>query len=67
MLIVLLDADVLIDLHRFGIWESLLKKKQNSYPSNRNIMKIILKNTWTNEILKPSSTSLFMLKRKMRI
>ncbi len=26
--IVLLDADVIIDLHRFGIWEQILKKNQ---------------------------------------
>lgn len=33
MLIVLLDADVIIDLHRFEIWEHILKKKKILIPS----------------------------------
>lgn len=33
MLIVLLDADVLIDLHRFGIWKNILKKNKILIPS----------------------------------
>lgn len=33
MLIVLLDADVIIDLHRFGIWEIILKKNKILIPS----------------------------------
>jgi len=33
LLIVLLDADVIIDLHRFGIWESILKKSKILIPS----------------------------------
>ncbi|MCJ7578998.1 MAG: hypothetical protein MUP98_00515 [Candidatus Aminicenantes bacterium] len=33
MLIVLLDADVIIDLHRFGIWEKILKKNKILIPS----------------------------------
>ena len=33
MLIVLLDADVIIDLHRFGIWKNILKKNKILIPS----------------------------------
>jgi hypothetical protein len=33
LLIVLLDADVIIDLHRFGIWENILKKNKILIPS----------------------------------
>jgi hypothetical protein len=33
LLIVLLDADVIIDLHRFGIWEHILKKNKILIPS----------------------------------
>ena len=31
--IVLLDADVIIDLHRFGIWKKIIKKNIISIPS----------------------------------
>ncbi len=33
MLIVLLDADIIIDLHRFGIWENILEKNKILIPS----------------------------------
>lgn len=33
MLIVLLDADVIIDLHRFGIWKNILEKNKILIPS----------------------------------
>jgi hypothetical protein len=31
--IVLLDADVIIDLHRFGVWEQIIKKNRIIIPS----------------------------------
>ncbi len=33
MLIVLLDADIIIDLHKFGIWEKILEKNKILIPS----------------------------------
>ena len=36
MLIVLLDADVIIDLHRFGIWESIFKKSKILIPNQKH-------------------------------
>lgn len=39
MLIVLLDADIIIDLHRFGIWEIILKKNNILIPSFEKLLK----------------------------
>ncbi len=36
MLIVLLDADVIIDLHRFGIWENILEKNKILIPQSHS-------------------------------
>lgn len=33
MLLVLLDADVIIDLHRLGVWKHIVKSQQINIPS----------------------------------
>lgn len=33
MPIVLLDADIIIDLHKFGIWEHIVKRNEILIPS----------------------------------
>jgi len=60
LLIVLFDADVIIDLHSFGIWDIILEKNKILIPSimlRREVfyfidstgIKHLKKNTWTKE------------------